>query len=285
MNQGQPAKGILLMVGSCIAFCVMSALISYASFIDSYKTALFRFIIGLGLLGTAALFGKIKLNFEHGPFLFLRGLTGGASVLFFYLAIAKLGIGKATVIIYSYPIFASIFGAIFLREKIGGLKLGAIITACVGIYLLTQNENTGFSFLTTMGGYELIAILGAILSGIAVVLVKQLHETDSTYAIYFAQCVIGFWIVIIPANLVPISIGYLGGMLLLCIGTVATIGQLLMTEGYRHVSVTTGSLLGMLVPVLNFCVGATIFHEPISSYAVVGSMIVLTSCIAILVAK
>ena len=81
---------------------------------------------------------------------------------------------------------------------------------------------------------------------------------------------------------VSISIGYVGSILLLCIGIAATAGQILMTEGYRYVSVTTGSLLAMLVPVLNVFVGATIFHELISSRAIVGSVIVLGACVAVL---
>ena len=285
MGDRHAGKGILLTVGSCIAFCVMSSLIRYAFYIDSYKTSLFRFIIGLGLLGTAAIFGKISLRFEHGMFLFLRGLTGGVSVFCFYLSIAKLGLGKGTVIIYSYPIFASIFGAIFLREKVGVAKLATIIAAFAGIYCLVKADAQGSALLASFGKYELIALLGAVLSGIAVVLINQLHETDSTYAIFFAQCAIGMWVVIIPANLVPISIGYLGGAILLCIGTAATIGQLLMTEGFRHVTVTTGSILAMLVPVLNFLVGAIIFREPVVCLEFVGAVTVLASCIAIILAE
>ena len=272
------AKGIILMTASSLAFSLMSGLVIYASNIDSFKTTLFRFVIGIGLLGTAALFGKIKLKFVHGPFLFLRGLTGGCAVFLFFLSISKLGVARGTVISFSYPIFASIFGAIFLRERIGFLKAIALTAAFAGIYLLTRDDRGSFSAVMAFGKYEALAILGAVLSGLAVVLVKRLHDTDSTYAIVFAQCVIGLWLVIIPANLAPASIGYYGGILLLCIGIAAAIGQLLMTEGYRHVTVTTGSLLGLLVPVLNCFVGILIFHEPISTNAVAGSILVLTSC-------
>ena len=126
-------------------------------------------------------------------------------------------------------------------------------------------------------------MVGAIFSGIAVVSIKRLHETDSTYAIFFAQCVVGLWLMIIPANLVPRAIGYFGGILLLGIGIFATVGQLLMTEGYRYLSVTSGSLLSMLVPVLNFFAGVVVFHEHLSLWAIVGSLLILTSCIAITV--
>jgi drug/metabolite transporter (DMT)-like permease len=282
MGRGQTAKGVELMVAANVFFCLMSALVKYVSNIDSYKTTLFRFVVGLGLLGTAALFGKIKLEFVHGPFLFLRGLFGSIAVFIFFLSITKLGIAKATVLICSYPIFASIFSAIFLKEKMGILKLTAILMAFAGIYLITMDNSAGLFSLAALGKYELITILGAVLSGIAVVFVKKLHDTDSSYAIFFAQCIIGLWLVIIPASATHCVIGYWGAIILVCIGVISAVGQLLMTEGYRHVTVTTGSLLAMLVPVLNYFVGVIIFNEAISLRSIIGTAIVIVSCTVVL---
>lgn len=196
-------KGIVLILASTAAFCLMSGLVRYASDIDPYKTTLFRFIVGLGILGTAALFGKIKLRFVDGPLLLFRGLTGGTAILIFFFSISKLGVGKGTVLIYSFPIFGSIFSSIFLKERIGVIRFGAILMAFAGIYLLAADNSQGLSLLGALGAYELLAIFGAMLGGLALVSVKKLHDTDSSYAIYFAQCVIGLWIVIVPANIVP----------------------------------------------------------------------------------
>jgi len=285
MNKGHPMKGLMLMGGSAVALCVMACLIKYASFLDPYLTTLFRFIIGLGLLGVAALFGKLKLHFVNGWLLFFRGLTGGAGVFFLFLSIMKLGIAKGTIISYSYPIFASIMSVLFLKERIGVLKWVAVAIAFVGIFLLTDEGAAGITTFGTFGKYEVLAVVGAIFSGIAVVSIKRLHETDSTYGIFFAQCVVGIWLMILPANLVSRAIGYSGGMFLLGVGIFATIGQLLMTEGYRYLSVTSGSLLMLLVPLLNFCAGLLIFNEHLSSGAIVGSILILISCIIVTVGQ
>jgi len=275
-------QGVILILTSTVVFSLMSALVRYASDIDPYKTTLFRFVVGLGMLGTAALFGKIRLKCVNGPLLLFRGLFGGAAILIFFWSISKLGVGKGTVLIYSFPIFASIFSSIFLKQKIGLLRLAAILTAFIGIYLLASDNGNGSSSLGALGKYELLSIFRAMLGGIALVLVKKLHDTDSSYAIYFAQCVIGLWIVVVPANLVPCSIGFSGGLLLVAIGFTATVGQLLSTEAYRYVEIPTGSLLGMLVPVLNYVIGVTIFDESLSMYSIVGSVIVIGSCVVVL---
>ena len=86
-------RGIVLILVSTVFFCLMSALVRYASGIDPYKTTLFRFVVGLGILGTAALFGKIRLRFVNGRLLFLRGLFGGVAILLCFWSIAKLGVG------------------------------------------------------------------------------------------------------------------------------------------------------------------------------------------------
>ncbi len=271
------------MLSSSVAFCVMSALVKYASNIDPYKTTLFRFIIGLGILGTGALFGKIQLRFVHGRLLFLRGLFGGTSILLFFLSISKLGVGKGTVLIYSFPVFGTIFSVIFLKEKLGALRLSSIIAAFAGIFLLAADNGNGSSLLGNFGKYELLAVLGAVLGGLALVIVKKLHDTDSSYAIYFSQCVIGLWVVALPANIVPCAIGFSGGFLLVAIGIVSTIGQLLSTQGYKYLPVSTGSLLGMLVPVLSYIVGVILFHESFSINSAIGSLIVITSCVVVLV--
>jgi drug/metabolite transporter (DMT)-like permease len=124
-----------------------------------------------------------------------------------------------------------------------------------------------------------------MLSGIAVVCVKKLHDTDSTYAIFFSQCVIGLWLVIVPANISGVAIGYSGGVVLLCIGIAAAVGQLLMTEGYRHTTVVVGSLLGMLVPVLNFAAGRLLFRETLSLRALLGAAVVVLSCMFVIICE
>ena len=262
----------------------MSALLKIASDINPFKTVLFRFAVGLGLLGIAALLGKIQLTFIRSRLLLLRGLFGGMGVFILFLSIVKLGVGKGTLYCYTYPVFAGIFSRFFLKEYVRPLKWVFIVTALIGLYFLAAGES-GFNFLEHhIGGYELIAILGAVCSGSAIVTVKKLHDTESSYAIFFAQCLIGFWLFVVPANVVEDSGrgGISEGALLLSIGVVAAVAQLLMTEGYRHVKVTTGALLNMLVPVFNLTLSILVFRESFSLIEMLGAVLVLASCVLVI---
>lgn len=279
MSPPRPVFGVLVTLASCVFFAAMGLLIRYGSTLglDAFKTSLFRFAIGLAVLGTLAMSKRIDLRFFDSPLLFLRGLTGGLSIFLFFLSIDKIGIAKGTVISYSYLMFAVLGGMVFLRERVGPLKWALVVASLIGIGLIAADRNGQTAFSVSV--YDLLAILGAVLSGSAVVAIKKLCATDSPFSIFFAQCLVGFWLVVIPANLKPVDLGWTGSAILLLIGLTAAAGQLLMTVGYAHLTIATASVLGMLVPVVNTVVGVALFREQLSALGLTGVAIVIAACI------
>jgi len=271
-------KGTLLLIASCVVFVVAGCLVKQAADLGAARIALFRFVVGLGLIAAAAITGRVKLRFHNGPLLLLRGLAGGAAVAIAFLAIARLGLGKGTLIMCSYPIFACIFSAVFLKERLGLVHAAALLTAFAGIYLLSISG----AALWVFGRYELITVGGAVLSGIALTAIRKLHDTDTSAAIYFAQCGVGMWLVLLPGLSEPAAIGAAQALLLVAIGVTATVGQLLMTEGYKYLPVRTGSLICMLDPVLAFAAGVVIFGEPFTARSAAGAALVIGACVLVL---
>ncbi len=265
-------------------FCIAGCLVKSGSYIGVYKLAFFRFVIGLGLIATVAMSGRARLVFDNKKLLLLRGLTGGTAVFITLLCITKLGLGKGVVMINSYPIFGSIISAIFLKERLRLFNIWAILTAMVGIYFIAYDEQNGFSLLV-FGRYELLAVLGAVLAGFAVTLIRKLHDTDSSLAIYFSQCAVGMWLVIGPALSSEGAVDFKGVFILLGLGTSITIGQLLMTEGFKYVPVKTGSLLMMLETVLCYIAGVVIFSEPLTWSCLLGSVLVIGACASVLLRR
>jgi len=64
-------NGASLMALASIFFCIAGCLVKAGSYIGAYKLAFFRFVIGLGLIATAALSGRAKLVFVNKKLLFL----------------------------------------------------------------------------------------------------------------------------------------------------------------------------------------------------------------------
>ena len=265
-------------------FCMAGCLVKCGSYIGVYRMAFFRFVIGFGLIAIAVMLGRVTLVFNSKKLLFLRGLAGGIAILIGLVSITKLGLGKGMVLICSYPIFASVISAVFLKERLRLFDIGAILTAIAGIYFIAYEEQQGFSLLV-FGKYELLAVLGAVIAGIAVSLIRKLHDTDSSSAIYFSQCVVGMWLVLGPSFSNEGSVGLNGVFILLGIGATVTVGQLLMTEGFKYVPVKTGSLLLMIEPVLCYIAGVAIFSESVTIYRVFGSVLVIGSCVVVMAGR
>ena len=277
-------KGAALMAMASIFFCMAGCLVKSGSYIGANKLTFYRFVIGLGLIATVVMSGRARLVFVNKKLLFLRGLIGGTAVFITLLSITKLGLGKGMILINSYPIFGSIISAILLKEKLRLFNIWAILTAMVGIYFIAYDEQNGFSLLV-FGGYELLAVFGAVLAGFAVTIIRKLHDTDSSLAIYFSQCLVGMWLLIGPALSSEGAVDFKGVFILLGLGISITIGQLLMTQGFKYVPVKIGSLLMMLETVMCYIAGLVIFSEPLTWPSLLGSVLVIGACASVLLRR
>ena len=80
--------------------------------------------------------------------------------------------------------------------------------------------------------------------------IRKLSRTDSPYAIFMAQCVVGTWMMIIPANIVPVELGISGGILLLAgpVGDEAVSHELYYWDGNDGVPGTDNPHPTRLIP-------------------------------------
>jgi drug/metabolite transporter (DMT)-like permease len=261
-----------------VAFCIMVCLVRYSSGVNAFTATLFRFIVGMGVIGLLVLSGKVSLTFVNKPGLLLRGLLGGVAICTGFLSIVKLGMVKSSIIINLYPVFAALFSVPLLGERLRPGKILAFAGALAGTSIVLCGENGLSRLAASIGPYELIALGGTMLAGLSVVLIKQLQETESSSTIYFAQCLVGFWMVVVPAGAAPFTLGYSGIVVLVLVGLFAAAGQLIMTEGYRYIPVSTGAMFVMTAPVFNMAAGALMFHERFTASTALGSLLAIGSC-------
>ncbi len=278
----KPSKGYILIAGSVLSFAIMSALVKSIPQVDSTVTTFVRFAVGVGILGMLGLTKKIDLTFFRSPLLLLRGLTGGLAVFILYFCIVKIGVGKATIFVYSYPIFATLLSVVIFKEKVKLVQWLFILLAFVGIVLLSAKDGLD---ITQISVYELLAIGGALLSAISVVLVKKLHDTDSSTSIFFSQSLVGFWLFLFPSNTANTDGSWQVAVVLIGIGVISAIGQLIMTEGYKYVEVSKGSTMHMMVPVFNIVLGYYVFDEVLTMKEWIGAVMVIVACVGVIATK
>lgn len=277
-------RGALWMISSAILFSIMSAVVRVAADfqgISAWKTAEFRFLISIALVVAVSYAMRDPLRFVNLPWLVSRGLFGGAAACIFFYSITQIGIAKATIFTYTYPVWAGLLAPFLLKDRIKPGVWAAVLAAFGGLYfIIVPPEGLG-----AISWLDMLALFGGLLSGWAILSIKKLHETDTSRAILFSQCFFGL-IIAEPAALPQgYSFTLTAWISIAAIGLLATIAQLQMTHAYKFISATEGSLLCMLTPVINVFLGMMFFHEPVSLRALLGCIAVIASCTYVAVSR
>lgn len=295
-RKGSYTRGMLVMAASSVAFSAGSLLVPLTRGVDTSIVASARFVIGaLAILGMGAL-RLVRIKPVNWLWLMGRGLFGAASVYLMYYGIVRLGLGTGTILGYTYPIFAALLAPFMIGERLHGDVLAAVVVSFLGIWLVLSPvapwdlvRGIGAAGAAGAGGGAaarpavhwdaVLALLGGVCTAVAVVAVRKLQKTDSSYVIYLAQCVFGIALFGYPTAVSSFSFAPRIWLVLLGIGALATVAQLLMTEAYRDVPATEGSLLGFLVPVINSAFGVLVFGETMRAGTLAGGLLVLLACV------
>lgn len=279
-------RGALLLLSSSVLFCAASSLVNIeCRRVDPLHLVVWRFAVGaLLVLGTHQA-GRIVLRMRNKRLLLVRGLAGGIAIYLNFVTIEKMGLAKSTSLYFLYPLFAGILGAVVLGERFSWINLAALIGAAVGLLLVIGKDGRIFHAWDGFGAYEGLGVLAALMSGIVVITIRKLHDTDDSWAIYFSQCIVGLILFIGPSLFRAAVWNPLDVVVLVLIGILATVGQLLMTEGFRYLPVRMASIFGMTDPLFVYLAGVILFREAITVYMVVGSTMILGACGAVLVGR
>lgn len=164
----------------------------------------------------------------------LRCVVGLTSMSFMFATITLLPLAEATTIQFTVPVFATILGALVLKEPTGWHRWGAVVLGFVGVVVVAQPGSTHIPLLGAATG-----LTAAFLSSSISILVRQMGRTEppATIVFYFA--------VLSMVPLAPLMLMYgqahdaTTWLLLIGVGVFGSIGQLTMTAslGLAPVSV------------------------------------------------
>jgi drug/metabolite transporter (DMT)-like permease len=263
-----PLRGIALKILSVTVFTLMAICIkAVAPDVPPGQAVFFRsaFAIPVILIWLAWLH-----DLRHGldttnPLGHLwRGLVGVTAMGLGFTALGLLPLPEAVALGYAAPLLAVIFAAMFLNEEVRAFRLTAVFVGLVGVIVILSPRLTLTSLevadkLQTIGA--MAAILGAVFAALAQVFVRKLVETEATAAIVFyfsltaAVLALGTlpfgWTWPSPAQAaLLVSAGLLGG-----------IGQILLTESYRHADVSVIAPFEYVSMLLAIVFGYWLFAE------------------------
>ncbi|WP_299845512.1 DMT family transporter [uncultured Roseovarius sp.] len=130
----------------------------------------------------------------------LRGVMLVTANLTFFSALAVLSLAEATAIFFIGPLLITLLSIPILGEKVGPLRLGAVVVGFIGVLIMTRPWQSGEAREVSLLIY-LLPILAALTYAINQVLTRKLGATTkaSVLAAYlqglFIIVSLGFWAV------------------------------------------------------------------------------------------
>lgn len=225
-------KAIALRLASVFLFASMNALIKLSElrgatlgellFFRQFGAACLMFAVvaaGPGLRSVAT---------RRMPAHLLRAGMGLGAMALTFTAILMLPLAESTTLGFTMPIFATILGALILREATGWHRWAAVATGFAGVLIVAQPGGGHIPLLGAVAGLS-----AAMLTASVSILLRRIARTESTLTTVF-------WFSTL--SLVPLGGIYafvwqahapLTWALLLSVGLVGGAGQLAMTSALR----------------------------------------------------
>ncbi len=269
-------RSILLMLASVVLFATNTLLIRAVALsapaVDGWVAMLFRGSVGIAVVFALFGFGRglDPGRLFRGKLITIRGIVGALSTVAFYITVIQLGAGRAVIINLTYPIFASVIAAFWLKEKLSRAAMAWMLIGFCGLVIFLSDNG----HLMSPSPYDWLALAGAVGSGWVVVIIRRLRHEEHPATIYASQAV--YSLIIAAPAVVKLPVLPTAAVLGLTAGAViVTIAQLIMTRAYQFMSVSRGSSLQMLLPIATALGGFLFFGETFHPLEIAGGMLTL----------
>ncbi|WP_425071196.1 DMT family transporter [Sagittula sp. S175] len=185
-SEDRPALGILLICLGVVAISVNDLLIKWLSGgYPLHQMVFFRSAIGLIFtLGFVRMEGGLSILRTTRPWAHaLRGLLVVLANMTYYAAVAVLPLGQATALFFVAPLFITLLSIPMLGERVGPLRIGAVLAGLAGVVIMQQPWNASVEVSRTV---LLLPVVAALFYAVMQVLTRRLGVTTraSAMAVY-----------------------------------------------------------------------------------------------------
>ena len=269
-------KGLLYMVTGALFFSAMNVLVKIS--LRGYpfmETVFFRSFFGLIFVIILLKSRGLPIIGPRPRLLALRGTLGFIGLSCYYYAMGHLKIADAVILNKVSPLFVMIFAYFFLGERLRPQVFIIMAVAMVGIYNVIQPQ---MDFAPLAGA---VGVLSAVVSGGAYVIVKKLSSDHASPQIVLSF--VGMASILSIPFLIPVFIWPepMDWVIFACIGFTSIMGQILLTKAYAVGAPTPVSIASYSVVLVSAFFGYIFLGEVQDSQALMGSVIVLVSLLAL----
>lgn len=188
-----------------------------------------------------------------------------------FYALSKISIGEVTAIGFLGPLCGTLGAAIFLRETVRARRWIALIVGFLGALVILRPG------LSSVGAGQMAALLGAMLSGMGAVMVKQLTAGDDPDKIVFLTN-----LMLTPMSLVPALFVWQWPQasqapLLLGMGLCAVLGHAAWARSYALLDASLAQTFEFSRLLFAVAFAYMVFGETMDGWTWVGAVIIFAS--------
>lgn len=237
--------------------------------LDGAQVAFLRFAIGLCFVLLQSAVRRAPLRPKRWDLLLIRGFFGGLAGLLYFVSLAELPVGAATLLNCTSPVFTALFAVLVLREKLPFTRAVALLTAGAGVVLVFYGQGMA---LGGAYGWQALALLSGVVAGAAVTAIRAARKTDGPWEVF------GFFNLVGVATTAPFALaawtwpspeawGYV-----FALGGLFVCSQLLLTHALGHVEAATAATVTQLTVVTSFAMGYFLDGDPVTWLSLLGGV-------------
>jgi drug/metabolite transporter (DMT)-like permease len=222
------------MLLAAAAFAVMTALVRVmGTTMHPFEIAFWRNLYGLlFMVPWIARVGFVALRTRRIGGYTLRAACGLSAMLLWFWAITVMPLDEAVALSFTAPLFASVAAVVFLGERMGMRRTGALLAGFAGTLVILRPG------VQAIGQPALLVLAASLFIAISITMVKTLSRSESPAAI-----VTWMGVFMTPMSLIPAAFFWtwptMGETLMLIVmGAFATVGQVAMTRAYAATDAT-----------------------------------------------
>ncbi len=270
-------KSALWMLFAAVNFAILNTLVKVLSedynisqiiFFRSFFAIIFilPLIINSGISSLKSKSLKLQL---------VRSLLAIAAMYLWFFSISNIPLAEATAINFTAPIFGAICAIFFLKERIKKRRFIAILFSIFGALIIIRPGLFDFNI------YLFAAITASLLMGLAAIFIKKLSMLDHPNSVVFYMPAVLAVFSLIPCILYWKNPNFFDLLLLISTGLSATLAHQGITRAFAKSEATYVLIFDYLRLPFTALFAFYIFHEIVSIWVWIGSIIIFISSIYI----
>ena len=274
-------KGVLFTGLSALLFGLAPVLSSktYQMGSNAFTLTFYREAMVLPLLLAVLLLRRVSLRvtWRQLAVFVLVGLFGrGATTLMLNIAYNYIGVGAATTLHFMYPVFVALLCRFLFRERLGRVRLIALVLASAGVVLFLElGQGSGSAALGTI----LAMGSGVTYASFMVAMDKTfLRQLDPFLVIFYTAgaVALGMLCIDLPFGQIVFALPPKAMLYNFLVAVASSFfAVILLQMGVRYLSATTAAVFSLFEPVSCALAGAAWLGESFTLRKFLGSVVIL----------